>query len=116
MNTRRNSAPGDNPGFVYLALRDDGLYKIGRSYDPPERIKFLQYYSGWRSELIWKLACADQVTTERALHMRFGSQHAGREWFVLSAIDVAWLIEQTEQTICEGYSGDFARLDGRRWR
>lgn len=118
MAKQNKQAPGDNPGYIYLAQRDDGLYKIGHSQISETRIVELRRQCGWRSVLIWKLACIDKITTERALHMRYEAQHDAQEWFNLSAADVEWLTQQTEASICEGYDPTtFIRLDAvkKRW-
>lgn len=103
--------PGDNSGYVYLMLGEDGLYKIGHSSWPQTRMNELRH-NGWKASLVWQLLCVDQITTERSLHNRFRHLHVVSERFELSQEDVAWLVQQTEESICADYdhSRRFVRL------
>lgn len=105
------------PGFVYLGLRDDGAYKLGRSELPSERIYALRC-QGHKVTLIWTLRCADMVTTERALQQRWARYYSGEgEWFLLPEDIVAWVCQQTEASACEGYDpSTYCRPDSRRYR
>lgn len=117
MGKYNKQAPGDTPGYVYLLHCENGLYKVGRSAWPETRVTELRHQNGIRGTLLWKLQCADMVTTERALHQRLAQYHANRELFDLPAVVVEWLCQQTEASACEGYDpSQFKRTDARGYR
>ena len=118
MGDYNKQAPGDNPGYVYMARR--GPYvKIGHTFSIGNRLRTINDVVTPKAarvypvEVIWSLHCADQITTERALHQRFMQYHAGSgEWFLLPDEEVAWVMAQTEEAICVEYNpADFRRTD-----
>lgn len=90
------------PGYIYLMRDRGGNIKIGESAVPAERAQYITY-SCKPVELIWTLRCEDSIKTERALHARFWRQRTPGEWFVLQTEDIEWIMQQTEETICEGF-------------
>ena len=114
MGSLNKQTPGNIPGYVYLLHRDNGQYKIGRSYCPEMRVKELKYQEGIQGELIWTLKCVDMVTTERAFHQRLVQYHVNREFFSLPDDIVDWVCQQTEASVCEGYDPQrYCRPDGK---
>lgn len=69
--------------FVYLFRRDQ-VHKIGHSKDPHQRAR--QF--GRRTEVVHLIETANPVQVEKALHVRFASQHIRGEWFDLAEEDV----------------------------
>lgn len=82
-------------GYVYLLRsRATGLYKIGMSGAPDERVKQIEAEirgMGW--ELVAELPSTDMRALERAFHAAFAEKRAGRkEWFALSPEDVGLFV------------------------
>ncbi len=71
MGKYNKQAPGDTPGYVYLLHCENGLYKVGRSAWPETRVTELRHQNGIRGTLLWKLQCADMVTTRAFLPRPF---------------------------------------------
>lgn len=67
-------------GYVYLALRWDGLFKIGAAIEPLNRMKTLRAHHG-RVELIFKRWFSDPLQIEHDMHDLFKSQRIEREIF-----------------------------------
>lgn len=65
------------PGWVYLASREDGLYKLGESCRP----KFRAKQQGL--SLIATFLTVDRMWLERFLHVAYSEYHVGNEWFRL---------------------------------
>lgn len=123
MGIYNKQAPGDNPGYVYL-LRRGPAYKIGHTSSIFWRLKTINdvvtpyAVRQFPVEVLWKLQCADQVTTERALQQRFARYHTGTgEWFYLPDDAAGWICEQTDEAaLCEGYDPKrYHRPDGRKF-
>lgn len=122
MGELNNQAPGNNPGYVYLAKRGT-VYKVGHTSSIFWRLKTIdQVVTPYEArqfpvEIVWSLKCADQITTERALQQRLAPYHTGvGEWFDLSNEVVEWICQQTEASACEGYEPKrYRRPDGQRY-
>jgi hypothetical protein len=77
-----------DPAVVYLARAEDGLYKIGWSTRPLERMKTLAAKLRQEVSLIHLIEsdCPDWL--EEVLHEHYLEKSAGGEWFTLSDEDV----------------------------
>lgn len=80
-------------GYIYI-LKDiqiSGLYKIGKTRNPVERMKAFGVQLPFAVELIHVIKCYSADEVERRLHSRFASKRERGEWFALSDEDVAGL-------------------------
>ena len=68
-----------------------GLYKIGRSVDPEERLKSVQTMSPVGVVLECVKPTDDMGVLEALLHNRFHGKRKHGEWFWLSEEDVEWI-------------------------
>lgn len=77
-------AAKDLSGFVYL-FKCKGLYKIGKSKNPKQRLKTLQGTIGaYPIEMIHAFPCADMKQAESSLHRRYSDKRVRGEWFKLN--------------------------------
>jgi hypothetical protein len=86
-------------GYVYV-IEDRGLYKIGRSRDPDDRVGFLGIKFPYPVKEIARLYTVDMRGAERLLHKEFAAKRLGGEWFELDAEDVgliSLLAEEVER-------------------
>jgi len=84
-----------NPeGYVYLLKTYDGLYKIGRTVDPDNRLRTFSVKLPFPVEYEYLIRCKDRFETERALHQQFSHKRVNGEWFRLDQND----IEQIERS------------------
>jgi hypothetical protein len=81
-------------GYVYVAhMAGTPFYKIGWSKDPDTR-HFANVTLPYSMTTVPPITAIHRIETnwtymlERELHIRFTSQRAGGEWFVLSAVDL----------------------------
>lgn len=85
---------GRRHGYVYLLRNDEGLYKIGRTKDPDDRMATFKLSLPFRVKYEHLIECSDAVAGERALHKRFaakrlrGPNGEHTEWFELTPTDV----------------------------
>lgn len=91
-----NELLAPSPGFVYLAKSPDGLYKIGSSVKPAERVKKL------KAELIHTIPTDRLKIAEFRLHQAYMSKWITGEYFALTDDDVVTL--KAKQTIAVGFS------------
>ena len=75
-------------GFVYLAYSDTGHYKIGRSYDPVNRIKVFKTKMPVKVQLIHVIPCDNVIAAESDLHQWYHNRRYEGEWFSLTKEDV----------------------------
>ena len=67
---------------------ENGLYKIGRSKMPKERLKDLERQFPIRIWLEHTIASDDYIMAELDLHKAFAGRLKGNEWFALNDNDV----------------------------
>lgn len=72
-------------GMVYI-IRMNGLYKIGWSTRPLERLKALQTGVPYELELVGTIE--GDLAAERIWHHLFRDKHVRGEWFALAPEDV----------------------------
>jgi hypothetical protein len=80
-------------GFVYVVRSATGLYKIGKSKDPENRLKALFISSPIELELIRKIETDDMHALEYELHLRFSEKRVQGEWFKLDDADLATMAQ-----------------------
>lgn len=85
----------DRPGFVYLAITEDG-YKLGRSKNPDKRAVSLRGEYG-KTEMLGSISVGDDYIAERHLHLIFWHKYLERELFDLSPEDVARFMEMVNE-------------------
>lgn len=74
----------NQPGFVYLAYKSDGKYKIGASTQPSKRMyKIRQQYPGMSITIIAQMPVQDMGKEESNLHAKYQHCRDG-EWFALT--------------------------------
>lgn len=84
---RAQSMPGRS-GYVYLLRSEIGLYKIGRSKSPLDRVEQLKCGIPIELELLHSVSCEDYFRAEAELHRRYAPKRVKGEWFRLDAEDV----------------------------
>ena len=85
----------NEPGYVYFALADDGLTKIGATRDANHRLLTLQVEI-WPKKLLIFCPCkVDTVACERTFHHWFKDKRKYKEWFKLDVDDWAAWFEET---------------------
>ena len=80
------------PGFVYLVRASNGLYKIGASRNPQQRLKGIRFtLKSPSAELIHTISTSDMGSLEESLHQQFASYRlaSGFEMFDLPPSAVA---------------------------
>ncbi len=83
---RRTSA-----GFVYLVQSPTGLYKIGRSVNPNDRLKTFSVKLPFEVSFACLIQTEDMYALESELHRRFAAKRVAGEWFALDADDVDYI-------------------------
>jgi hypothetical protein len=77
-------------GFIYvLRLEGGDLYKIGFTRNPSSRFEALRIQGPFTTQPIYLARVKNPSRAERFLHLRFASSRMAREWFRLSAEDIA---------------------------
>lgn len=84
------------PGYVYVLLADNNLYKIGRSSKINTRIKQLKTKLPYELVLISYIWAHDHVGLEEELHKEYANKRVRGEWFRLDKDDVEYLKELGE--------------------
>jgi hypothetical protein len=105
--------PPAPPQYTYLVgATDDGLFKIGWTANPGRRLYALrQIEKNPGLQMIHRITSADGYWLEQYLHAAFGHWRVSRrEWFCLSAADVALF-----RTITAANVADDLPDDVRRW-
>jgi len=89
-------------GYVYLAARNDGLFKIGLSKAPGRRMRELSDSTGFEHHLLASLHSPDIETFEKEIHALFKHGRLGSktEVFLLDAVSVRDCVQ------CLGGYGD----------
>lgn len=78
------------PGFVYIAVRTDGVFKIGASIAPESRMKSLGQLSPG-IKLVHAIESADHKRVEDWIHTAFAHRLIRYEWYALDLFDVEFL-------------------------
>lgn len=82
----------DPSGYVYLIHADNGLYKIGSTADPDDRMRTFKLRLPFDVEYEHLIETEDRGALERLLHRRFASKRINKgEWFRLDDEDVAYI-------------------------
>lgn len=76
----------DRKGFVYIVVREDGLYKIGMARNVARRLTSLG--AAARIELVHQFPCKNRWRSEREMHMIFAGKRKHGEWFALTPEDI----------------------------
>lgn len=77
----------DNPraGYVYIAAAETGLFKIGKSRNPKERVKgFAGAVMPFQITLLHAIFSADMHMAESMIHQQYKHCRRAGEWFQLS--------------------------------
>ena len=99
-------SPARGAGYVYVLRAENGLFKIGRSRNPMQRVQELSGTTGpVEIELILSHYVADCAKSERELHAAFTDKRARGEWFALDVFDLMRIVqygaaEQVERLRC----------------
>lgn len=81
-----------NGGFVYI-FQCNGLYKIGRSQNPHERMKKMAgAIMPFEIKLVHTIPSQDPVATEAMLHKKFAERRVIGEWFKLEEEEILYLL------------------------
>lgn len=83
---RRNTA-----GWVYLLHSVDGLYKIGRTIDPNNRLRTFSVKLPFDVKYDHLIKCNDMYALETRLHHKYADKRIKGEWFNLSPEDVEYI-------------------------
>lgn len=78
-------------GYVYLIEAETGQYKIGRSKNPPNRLRAIGVKMPFKVEIIHTIQTNDMYSLEINLHQRFADKRVNGEWFALSQDDVDYI-------------------------
>lgn len=89
---------GPIPVYVYIISIGGGIYKIGRSIKPSERIASISTASPFSIKLINSFFCNDSRITEQKLHKKYAKQNIRGEWFALNDSELVFLKSITEET------------------
>jgi T5orf172 domain len=83
-------------GYVYL-FEHQGVYKIGHSIDPDDRLRCLGIKFPYPVREIARLYTNDMKWQESRLHKEFAHKRVGGEWFELDEDDVSFLKTLAEE-------------------
>ena len=97
-SNKTKPTPMTTAGYIYLLQSPTGVYKIGRSIDPENRIKTFGLKLPFEVEYICLIETKDMVELERELHERFEEQRVNGEWFNLGDSDIAYIKALAEAT------------------
>lgn len=67
--------------FVYVMEAGKGVYKIGVSSDPQQRLKSVQTGSGDKVELVFTYFTSEPFYYEKLMHRKFTDNQVIGEWF-----------------------------------
>ena len=87
-------APNECPykaGYVYVIINGNGLYKIGKSLNPEQRLKSLTL--GDKGKILIKnhYKYQNYNEIEKELHVIFNSKKISGEWFELNEQDLEFI-------------------------
>ncbi len=75
-------------GVVYILKADNGLYKIGKTSNPDERLPRLAIQLPYPIVVVRQILTDDMDALESELHRRFADKRAHGEWFRLTQADL----------------------------
>lgn len=78
----------ERPGYIYILLAENGLRKIGRTYNPKTRLRSAFSMSPVDIEIESVHKVKSPILTEKRLHQIFNPKRVRGEWFNLSESDV----------------------------
>ena len=78
-------------GYIYVLKADNGLYKIGRSKTPTERIRSLETKLPYELETVLILESGNYIQLELDLHQHFSNKRKQGEWFILGPEDIEYI-------------------------
>jgi uncharacterized Zn finger protein (UPF0148 family) len=93
------------PGFVYLMIAENGLYKIGRARNVQNRLTMLNRDIPYKTELVHHFASANYIKAELYMHEKFSKERVKYEWFNLSQDQIDWIRSLTDYQVDNFYSG-----------
>lgn len=76
-------------GYVYLLRAHDGLYKIGHTANPDNRLRTFEVRLPFFVEYEHLIPCENRLKAEATLHSRYAAQRVHGEWFRLTDTQVA---------------------------
>ena len=83
------------PGFVYLMKEvESGLYKIGSSINPKDRVRSVAHERGATIKLLKAFPCQDMGFTERSLHKKYDYYRREGEMFELPTWEADAILKQ----------------------
>ena len=91
LEAERKANKNKRPGYVYLILAENGLYKIGKAKNITERMKPFSVEFPMRWELVHSFHSDNYTAAEMNLHEKFQDRRAVGEWFGLAPEDVAYI-------------------------
>jgi DNA-binding XRE family transcriptional regulator len=92
----QNAHDRPSAGFVYVFEAENHLYKVGKSFDPKQRVARFNTLPV-AVTLVHQIESSDAAWLERRLHRRFELKRVRGEWFALTADDVA---ELARMSVC----------------
>lgn len=78
-------------GFVYLLQSPTGVFKIGHTKNPNNRLQTFNVKLPFEVEYICVIQTLDMRALERELHTHFSTQRINGEWFKLTPEDVDYI-------------------------
>lgn len=87
----RKANKGKKPGYVYLVLAENGLYKIGRAKDVTTRLQPFSVHFPMKWELVHSFQSDNYSAAEANLHQAFQDKREIGEWFRLAPEDVEYI-------------------------
>lgn len=78
-------------GYVYLIESSHGVYKIGLSRDPQNRIATFGILLPFPVEFVCLIQTDDMRALETQLHTRYADKRINGEWFALDTADVEYI-------------------------
>lgn len=92
--------PRDRKGYVYLleSPSTPGLYKIGRTVDPKDRIKTFAVKLPFEVQYVCVIKTDDMYSLEKLLHRMFDNNRVNGEWFFLLQDDIDYIKHKAEQS------------------
>jgi hypothetical protein len=80
------------PGFVYLILAENGLYKIGKAKDVSSRLRPFSVTFPMKFSLVHSFHSDNYSLAEAKLHDEFDGKRDVGEWFRLDSKDVEYIV------------------------
>ena len=79
------------PGYVYLIQSPTGMYKIGRTANPDDRMKTFSIKLPFEVQYVCLIQAENMFALERELHGYFEHKRVNGEWFDLKPHDVEYI-------------------------